>query len=254
MNTFFTLWLLVFLRVSAMLAVVPVFSANNFPVRLRVSLGAMTAFLVTPIVPPVAAMPTAFLGIILLMLSEVCVGLLLGFVTRMVFFAVDLAGGIIAAEIGLTFVPDVDPFTNTSTQTPGMILFLLTMMLMFSLNLHHWLLIGFERSYQYLPVGGGVLSEALLVGVIKRSGHIFVSALQMSAPIIAVSFIITLVFSVLSRAVPQMNVFAESFAFRTLGGLMVFGITINLMAQHIAGFLRMLPDDVLKVAQLMGGK
>ncbi len=254
MNTYFILWLLVFLRVSAMLAVVPVFSANNFPVRLRVSLGAMTAFLVAPILPPLTNVPTAFWGIILLMVSETCVGLLLGFVTRMVFFAVDMAGGIIAAQIGLTFVPDVDPFTNNNMQTPGLILFFLTMMLMFSLNLHHWLLIGFERSYQFLPVGGGVLSEALLVGVIKRSGHIFVSALQMSAPVIAVSFIITLIFSVLSRTVPQMNVFAESFAFRTLGGLMVFGFTINLMAQHIAGYLRMLPDDVLKVAQLLSGK
>ena len=78
-------------------------------------------------------------------------------------------------------------------------------------------------------------------------------ALQISAPVIAVSFVITLVFAVLSRAVPQMNVFAESFSFRIVGGLIVFGFTMHLTAQHVLNYLHRLPDDLLRVAQMMSG-
>ena len=51
-----------------------------------------------------------------------------------------------------------------------------------------------------------------------------------------------------------MNVFTESFAFRTLAGLMVFGLTLNLMAQHITNYLNRLPEDILRVAQLLGAR
>jgi flagellar biosynthetic protein FliR len=76
----------------------------------------------------------------------------------------------------------------------------------------------------------------------------------MAAPVLAVAFIITLVFAVLGRAVPQMNVFAENFSVRLLAGMIVFGLTCQLLAQHIANYLGRLPDDVLRVAQLMGMK
>jgi flagellar biosynthetic protein FliR len=68
----------------------------------------------------------------------------------------------------------------------------------------------------------------------------------------AVSFIISLVFSVLGRAVPQMNVFSESFSVRPLVGLSVFGLTLDLMSEHIVNYLRRLPEDMLQVAQLLG--
>jgi flagellar biosynthesis protein FliR len=57
----------------------------------------------------------------------------------------------------------------------------------------------------------------------------------------------------LGRAVPQMNVFAESFGFRIVGGLIVFGFTLDLTAQHVTNYLERLPDDLLAVAQMMGG-
>jgi flagellar biosynthesis protein FliR len=78
-------------------------------------------------------------------------------------------------------------------------------------------------------------------------------ALQMAAPVFAVSFLISLLFTVLARAVPQMNTFAESFAIRILGGLVVIGLTCHLMAQHIVNYLQRLPDDVLRVAQHLSG-
>jgi flagellar biosynthetic protein FliR len=170
----------------------------------------------------------------------------------MIFFALDMAGGLVATEIGLNLPPSLNPMSDTQTAAPGYVFFYLAAMLWLSLDLHHWMLAGFQKTYSLLPIGGAHLSGPLLEDVLGRTGWTFFIALQLCAPVLAVSFIISLVFSVLGRAVPQMNVFAESFTVRILVGLSVFGLTTQLMSQHIINYLRRLPEDMLRVAQLLG--
>jgi flagellar biosynthesis protein FliR len=146
----------------------------------------------------------------------------------------------------------MNPISDTQSAVPGMILYYLAAMLWLSLDMHHWMLAAFQKSYSYLPLGGGHLSGLLVTDIMTRTSETFLIALQLSAPVMAVSFIISLVFSVLGRAVPQMNVFAESFSVRILVGLSVFGLTMQLMSQHIINYLWRLPEDMLRVAQLMG--
>ena len=246
-------WLLVFMRISAFLLVLPFFSATNFPVTMRVSLGALAALLLAPTLPPFPMGNLGFYSVLGVMIQEVSIGLLLGFMARMVFFAVDLAGNIIATEMGLQMATIFNPLTQATTQVPATILFYLAAIVMLTLDLHHWMLLGFERTYTVLPMGSAHLSTALFEMVVKNTNQIFIIALQISAPIIAVSFVVTVVFAVLSRAVPQMNVFSESMSFRIVGGLIVFGFTLQLTAQHVVNYLNRLPDDLLRVAQVIGG-
>ncbi len=246
-------WLLVFLRVGAFLLVLPFFSMTNFPVTLRVALAALTAILLAPILPPFAFGRLTLFSLFGVMIQEVSIGLLLGFVSRMVFYAADLAGNIIAMEMGLSMGSIFDPLSQQNSQVPGTILFFLAAVVMLTLDLHHWVLVGFQRTYLVLPMGGAHLNGALFATVVGHTARIFVVALQISAPVLAVSFVVTLVFAVLSRAVPQMNVFILSFAFRIAGGLAVFGFTLQLTAQHVLNYLHRLPDDLLNLAQLLGG-
>jgi flagellar biosynthetic protein FliR len=247
----FTNWLLVFLRVSAMLAVFPVFSARNFPVQLRLALGALLALLVSATLPA-PALARDLWGLTGQMAMEVGIGLMLGFASRMIFFALEIAGAVVGIEIGLAMPAGLNPLSDVSMTPPATILYYLAVMLWLTLDLHHWMLAGFQRSYSFLPVGGAHLSQAFLADIVGRTSGVFVIALQLAAPLMAVSFIISLVFSVLGRAVPQMNVFSESFAVRPLVGLSVFGLTLELMSGHIVNYLRRLPEDVLRVAQLLG--
>ncbi|HET7624112.1 MAG TPA: flagellar biosynthetic protein FliR [Verrucomicrobiae bacterium] len=247
-----TNWMMVFLRVSAMLAVFPVFSAQNFPVQLRLALGALMAVMIGSMLPPMSGHFTDLWGLVGAMMMEVGIGLLLGFASRMIFFALEMAGGIITSEIGLSLAPIFNPLSNNQSVAPAAILYYLAAVLWLTLDMHHWMLAAFEKTYVYLPIGGAHLSEALMTDIMARTSECFLITLQLTAPIIAVSFIISLVFSVLGRAVPQMNVFAESFVVRTLVGLTVFGLTMQLMSQHIANYLHRLPEDILRVAQLMG--
>jgi flagellar biosynthetic protein FliR len=246
-------WMLIFLRISAFLLVLPFFSATNFPVTMRVALGALASMLLAPNLPPFPLGQLPFYSLIGVMAQEICIGLLLGFMARMIFYAVDLAGNIVATEMGLQMANIMDPQSGAGSQVPATILFYLASIVMLTLDLHHWMLIGFERTYDVLPIGTAHLNAALFELVIKNTNQIFVIAIQISAPIIAVSFVVTVVFAVLSRAVPQMNVFTESAGFRVVGGLIVFGFTMNLTAQHVVNYLNRLPDDLLRIAQLMRG-
>jgi flagellar biosynthetic protein FliR len=245
-------WLLVFMRVGAFLLVLPFFSMANFPATMRVALSALTALLLSPLLPPFHAGNLPLFSLFGVMIQETCIGLLLGFMARMVFYAVDLAGNVIASELGLNMGAILDPMTGMSSQVPGTILFFLAAVVMLTMDLHHWILIGFERTYSVLPIGGAHLNGELFNVLLAQTSNIFVVALQIAAPVLAVSFVVTVVFGVLSRAVPQMNVFILSFSFRIVAGLIVFGFTLQLTAQHVINYLNRLPDDLLNLGQLMG--
>lgn len=245
-------WMLVFVRVSAMLSVFPVFSTRNIPVQLRLALGAFVAAMVSPTLPIAAVDGGDFWGLTRLIAMEAAAGLIFGFASRMIFFAIDLAGTLISTEIGLTMPSSMNPMNDAQSVAPGLMLYYLAAMLWLSLDMHHWALVAFQKTYTYLPIGGVHVSESLLMDMVSRTSQTFVIALQLTAPVMAISFILTLVFSVMGRAVPQMNVFAESFSVRILVGMSVFGLTMQLMSQHIINYLRQLPEDMLRVAQLVG--
>jgi len=247
-------WLMVFLRVSAFLLVLPFFSMTNFPPTMRIALSALTALLLAPLLPPFPMGSLPLFSLFGVMIQEAGIGLLLGFFSRMVFYAVDLGGNIIATELGLNMGAIMNPMSGSSSQVPGTILFFLAAVVMLTLDLHHWVLVGFERTYAVLPIGGAHLNGVLFNILLSQVSSIFVVALEIAAPVLAVSFVVTVVFGVMSRAVPQMNVFVLSFSFRIVGGLIVFGFTLQLAAQHVINYLNRLPDDLLNLARLLGAK
>ena len=246
-------WAMVFVRMGAFMLLLPFFSATNFPHATRIALGAFSALLLAPALPPSSIGSMTLWGLAGTMIQEISIGLLLGFVSRMVFYAADLAGNLIATEIGLNMGAVFNPASGQSSPIPSSILFFLAAIVMLTLDLHHWVLAGFQQTYLVLPIGGGHLTGGLFEAVVKHTGRIFIVALQICAPIMAVSFVVTIVFAMLSRAVPQMNVFILSFPFRIAGGLLVFGFTLQLTAQHVMNYLNRLPDDLLNIARLLGG-
>jgi len=245
-------WMLVFVRASAFLLVLPIFSATNIPKRVRVALAALLALLIAPGLPAFSLHPAGLLGWLGLFAMEILAGLAIGFVTRMVFYVCDFAGRLMTNEMGLNMASTFNPMVGESTQAPAMILFYFSATVLMSLDLHHWVLVGFQNTYALLPVGTAHLQEALLNNILMHTGQVFVVGVQMAAPLMAVSFIIMLVFSILGRAVPQMSAFMESFAVRALGGMIVFAMSLDIMAQHLLNYLRRLPEDMLRVAKFLG--
>src|SRR5688572_18591453 len=110
-----TNWLFVFLRASGFLVLFPVFSATNFPVRVRVALGAMLAFFVSQTLPAIPLVYADLWGLVGGMAAELGIGLLLGFVSRALWYALDIAGGIIAQEMGLSIPASLNPMSSGPT-------------------------------------------------------------------------------------------------------------------------------------------
>ncbi|HWD18711.1 MAG TPA: flagellar biosynthetic protein FliR [Verrucomicrobiae bacterium] len=246
-----TNWLMVFLRASAMLSIFPIFSATNFPVQLRLALGALLSALVSATLPDPPPLAPDTLGVIGQMAGEVAIGLVFGFASKMIFYTLEIAGAIIGIEIGLSMPAGLLPMMDQASTATSGILYYLAAMLWLALDMHHWMLIAFQKTYVYLPIGGAHFSKLLMTDMVSRTSGMFVIALQLAAPLMAVSFIIMLVFAALGRAVPQMNVFSESLALRPLVGLSVFGLCLQLTSQHIINYLRRLPEDMLHVAQIL---
>ena len=246
-------WMLVFVRAGAFLSILPLFTMLNVPVQIRIALAALLAVLVAPTLPHFAAAGLGVVDWIGLIAREVLCGLLIGFVTRMIFFATDFAGQLAANEMGLNLASIFDPVNARPTQAPGMVMFVLTCVMMMSVDMHHWLLTGFQHTYTLVPIGGERLREELFVNVLDHTSQVFVVGLQIAGPLIAASFLALLLLGFLGRLVPQMNVFAESFAVRITCGLLVFAFTLQISAQHILNGLHRLPKDMMLVAQFLGG-
>jgi len=249
----FNTWLLVFVRAGAFLSVLPLFTMLNVPVQVRVIFAALLAVLTAPTLP---AFPFARLGLmdwIGLFTQEALCGLLIGFVTRMVFFIADFAGHLIGNEMGLNMATVFDPINGRPTQVPGLIMFVLTCSLMMSLDMHHWLLTGFQYTYTLAPIGGARLSDPLFTEILAHTTRVFLVGVQIASPIMASSMLAMLLLGFLGRLVPQMNIFAESFSLRILCGMAVFALTLEISAQHIVNALHRLPEDMLRVARFLHG-
>ena len=245
--------MLVFVRAGAFLTILPIFTMLNVPVQIRIVLAALLAVLVAPTLPPFPGTGLSLFGWAGLIVREIGCGLLIGFVTRMVFFASDFAGQLISNEMGLSLASVFDPVNARPTQAPGMVMMLLTSVMMMSLDMHHWLLTGFQQTYTLVPIGGAGLSEVLFENILDHTSRVFVVGLQIAGPLIAASFLAMILLGFLGRLVPQMNVFAESFTVRIACGLLVFAFTLQITAQHILNGLHRLPQDMMRVAQFLGG-
>lgn len=244
-------WLMVFMRASAMLSIFPIFSIENFPVRFRLALGALLAWFVSVTLTPTSLGSEPLLTIFGVMAMEVFVGLAMGFSGKMVFYALDIVGALLSTEIGLALAQNLNPLSGGQKPVLANAIYYLAAMLWLALDLHHQFLMGFMRSYDYLPVGAAGINPALITEIIGRTNGLFVLALRMSAPVMAVIFMVTLVFAVLGRAVPQMNVFVLSFGAKLFTGMLVFGMTVHLMAQHISTYLHGLPEDMMRLVVMM---
>ena len=168
-------------------------------------------------------------------------------------FTVALAGHYIGGQLSLQLGSLIAPGESTTSQTPSVMLQMITVMLMFSLDIHFELLMGFQQSYNVLTIGGGHLSDALFTEITSLCTRTFVVALRIAAPIIAVGIVVNLLMMVLGRTIPEVNVFIMSFSIRILVGVFLFGFTLSLAAREISNYLKQLPDDFVVVTRLLAG-
>lgn len=223
------------IRVSAWIAVAPPFNNRGIPKMVKVSTAVALALAIGPNLASQAPSPE-LMPILTSALFQVVVGLSLGFLTQLLFSAIQAAGELIDFASGFTLASLYDPVTNVSVSMFGRVYQLVAVTLLFALNGHLLLLRGFMASYDVFPMHP-VSIAALARTVTSNVGVFFVSALEIAAPVMVVLFLADLALGLVSRAVPSMNIFAMSFPFKILLTLSMGGFAMALLPGVLSSIL-----------------
>jgi len=216
-----------FVRFGAMFLVAPIFSARSIPVRIRIILAFSLAILVQP---KVGAVPVAeFLGggWVLLMVQQVLIGVLMGVILQVAFSAVVIAGQTIATSMGLGFASAVDPQNGVQVTVVAQFYTIIATLLLLALNGHLALIEILALSFEMVPLSTAAYSVEGLWQVVLWSGQMFVGGVLVSLPVVVGVLMVNLAFGIVTRAAPQLNIFAVGFPVTLLVGfvLMLIGVS-----------------------------
>jgi len=238
--------MLVFSRAGALFALAPAFSAQSVPVIVRVALAFLLATIFHRLVPLPQTVPSHFLLFVLAIGHEIIVGLLMGLAVRFVFYALEMAGQIMATEIGLMMSTTMDPISHGETSPVTTALSYLGIVIFFVSGAHHLMLMAFLRSFELVPAAAGSFDPRVADVVVRESGNIFLLAVQMAAPLIAINFLVNLSLAILSRAAPTVNAFLLSIPIQIFAGLTVLSMVVGLTAHYVLSGLGGVPELMLR--------
>ena len=160
---------------------------------------------------------------------QVAIGAGLGFLTRLVFTAIETAGGLLDVFGGFSLAAAYNPLTTTMTSIFGSFYALLCTTLIFATNIHLLIFEGFLRTFSAIPLNAGMSLSKLSTAITSAMGDMFIAALQIAGPLIVVLFLADVALGLLSRIAPQLNAFSLSFPLK-------IGLTLALVG---SGFLLM---------------
>ena len=235
------LYVLVLGRSGGLVATAPLLSSNAVPVPVRALFSALLALGVTPAVAaPAAGVPGQLLPYAGLLLREIGIGALLGFLAQLVVAAAQLAGTYCDVELGLTLGAVADPLQGTPITVFGEWFGLLGTLVFVAGGGLEVLAEVLALSYRHLALGGG---EAALGAL----GWAMVAGLAIAAPLLALGFLLTLLLGAASRAMPQMNALQSVLPAQLL---LALGVLLVGLPAVVAGFGRLVPEVLVWVGRL----
>jgi flagellar biosynthetic protein FliR len=229
-------WLIALLlastRVLAWMVVAPPIATGGVPHTVKVVLSVGLGLAVVPLVrshvpaPEVAPMAGA-------LLTQVVVGAALGFLTRLVFAAVESAGGLLDLFGGFALSAAYDPLSTTMTSIFGRFYALLCTTLIFATDAHLVIFQGFLRTFTAVPLDGHVSLGHIDATIAHAMTALFVAALQIAGPLLVVLFVADVALGVLNRISPQLNAFSLSFPLKIGLTLLLAGLGFTLMPRIV---------------------
>jgi flagellar biosynthetic protein FliR len=225
---------LVAMRVTGIMLVAPVFSAQTVPVMVRTALVVLLTVLLAPVAfsqlhtPPHITPVTA--------LGETLIGFAIGLGAAVLVGGAEAAGDLLATQIGLSGASLLDPLNNTSTPVLANFFSLFTITLLLALNLHLGMLEALGTSLQTIPVGTTLALRHGIGAMVSLTGTLFTLGLRFAAPVVAVVMIGNAALAVLSRAAPQLNMLSVAFPLQIGLGLFALGAAIPFLATYVGNW------------------
>ncbi len=208
------LFLLVFFRVVAMVELTPLLSSSSIPQLAKIG---FAFFVASAVFPQVLAshypIPASAVDYFLLVLGEVAIGLLIGFILNLIFSAFQLAGQFFSLQMGFGASEVFDPLSQVEIPLMGEFLNLIALLVFITTaGTSKFLLVGVQRSFEFLRATDLVTHrEGIMALLVSGLGGLFQSALQISFPILGTLLLVSVAMGLLARAAPQMDVLTMGF-------------------------------------------
>ncbi|WP_448611641.1 flagellar biosynthetic protein FliR [Geodermatophilus sp. URMC 60] len=223
-------------RAAGFVLLAPPFNSKSIPAPVKGALAlALSVALMTRIAPGLPEPTTGFL--VVGAITEVAIGAALGFVVHVLFAAVQYAGDLIDLTGGFSLQPAYDPLSMTTSSSVGRLHYLLATTLLFTSGGHLLIVRGFATSYEGMPVGGSVPTEQLAQVLITALSMMFLAALQIAGPMVAVLLLADVALALLSRAAPALNIFSFGFPVKILLTMTLLGLTFPLLPPALDSLL-----------------
>jgi flagellar biosynthetic protein FliR len=242
-----TAFLLTFARVGAMVMLLPGVGELSVPSRVRLAIALVLTAILLPAHQKAYAVDLKTFGpVLVLLFQELTVGVVLGLTGRLAVSALQITGAVVAQQLGLGFVTAVDPTQNQQGVLVGNFLTLMGVALIFATDLHHLVIAGMNESYTIFQPGELPLMGDAAQHVTKVIATSFRIGIQLSAPFLVFGLLFNIGLGVLSRLMPQMQVFFIGLPLSILLGLLLLLLVIGAMMGTFVGYLEGVLADLAR--------
>ncbi|PIV87807.1 MAG: flagellar biosynthetic protein FliR [Hydrogenophilales bacterium CG17_big_fil_post_rev_8_21_14_2_50_63_12] len=214
-----------FVRILAWLGFDPLLGNRAVPMRMRVAMAFVLTVAIAPILPAAPQVALASGEGLLLLLQQIVIGAVLGFSLRIVFAIIEVAGAFMGMQMGLSFATFFDPINGAQTPVVAQFLVLTTTLILFAFNGHHLVIAAIAQSFVEVPIGAALAVPGFAV-VVHWGGAMFATGLHIALPVTAALLATNLTIGMMSRAAPQLNIFAVGFPLTLGAGFVVLYFTL----------------------------
>ncbi|NVK42663.1 MAG: flagellar type III secretion system protein FliR [Oceanospirillaceae bacterium] len=225
-------------RVASFFMAIPLIGSSLVPGRIRLGLSLLVTMLLVPVLPPMPLFDGFSLQSYLIIAQQILIGAAMGFMVQLLLQVFVVGGQLISTQMGLGFASVSDPVNGVSVVVLSQFFLQLTMLLFLAMNGHLVMIDALAQSFVRIPVGLNGIDQSIFIEVARTGGWMFASALLMALPAITALLVINFAFGIITKAAPQLNIFAIGFPFTMLMGLLIAWVSLGgLLGQYqrIAG-------------------
>ncbi|WNR46659.1 flagellar biosynthetic protein FliR [Paenibacillus roseipurpureus] len=250
------IFLLIFCRITSFFVVVPILSSRNVPMMFKVGLSVFISLIIFATIGTNKTIPVD--GVyLLLIIREMLIGILLGFLAYIFFTVVQMAGSFMDMQIGFSMASVIDPLTGVSTPMLGNLKYMIAVLLFLSFDGHHYLIKAIIDSYKWVPIDNQLFSRMYNGQVsdflFKSLSKMFYLSFQLAAPVVAALFLTDLGLGLLTRVAPQFNIFVIGAPLKMILGFFLLVILFPELISQFQQLFGIIFDYMEKMLQLIGG-
>lgn len=229
---------LVMVRLLSALMIAPIIGHRSVPAAAKIALAAFLAWLLVASGAVKAESPDGGLSAFLLaLLAEIALGLLLGFMSSLAFWALAMAGDLVALQLGWGFGGGIHPSVESSSVALGQFYTVTTSLVYLGIGGHRLLLTALANTFAAAPPYAFVVGGLQVERVVQASAALFSGALQLALPAVGTLLLTDAVLALLSRVLPQLNAFVFGLPLKIAAGLLALWISLPVMLVFMARWL-----------------